>query len=201
MAISDLLTKHANILRTKTGVTSKLTFSDMTRLLDDLSWDKENLLEGTSSNYRTLTGSHQKYFSMSTAKSPYVELTNKSEWYTYALIASNPTTKPFRLEIWQFAGSNPLPYIYAVHSAEIKPGEKDKLLQVGIKVNSSTTMLRAYVITSNSFATTTDSLEVKCERLYAGTEPGIWVPNPADKVGGVTNPLLYALFMVRGCVA
>ena len=38
MSISDVLTKHADTFRQKTGVTNKLSISEMTNLMDSLKW-------------------------------------------------------------------------------------------------------------------------------------------------------------------
>ena len=87
MILNDILTAHADAFRQKTGVSSKLTIADMTRMLDDLSWSKTNLLKGTKREYTLLDGQ------------------------------PNP-------------------------------------------------------------------IQIKNERLYEGTEPGIWTPNPSDLTGG-----------------
>ena len=68
MSLKDALTEHANVLRSKTGVSDTLSISDMTRLLGDLSWNKKNLLKGTSDEYRTLGNvAHEDWVTVTTS--------------------------------------------------------------------------------------------------------------------------------------
>lgn len=46
------MTGLANKLREKTGVSNKISIVDMTRLLDNLKWGKENLLKGSNNQFK-----------------------------------------------------------------------------------------------------------------------------------------------------
>lgn len=57
MSVSDVLTKHADAFRQKTGVTSKLSIPEMTNLMASLKWGQSNMLKGTSDQYREVNTS------------------------------------------------------------------------------------------------------------------------------------------------
>ena len=55
MSLNDILTAlaaHADVFRQKTGVTKKLSLTDMTKLMQYLTLGKLNLLKGTSNQYQ-----------------------------------------------------------------------------------------------------------------------------------------------------
>lgn len=73
MSINNLLTKHADALRAKTGVTDKLSISEK--------WGQFNLLEGTSNQYRNVnidTPSGEYWHTMTTASGGTTPITSES---------------------------------------------------------------------------------------------------------------------------
>ena len=52
MSISDVLTKHADTFRQKTGVINNLSIPEITDLMASLKWGQSNLLKGTSDQYK-----------------------------------------------------------------------------------------------------------------------------------------------------
>lgn len=207
MSISDMLIQHANILRTKTGITNKLTFADMTRLLDDLSWNKQNLLVGTSDKYLVLTS--KGWLTLTTAHGGtdgasgkfnklFTTVDSLAKNYTYAATVTNPSDYPVRLVLYAYTGD----YKKVTKLGPSIPAKsRDVKSYITIATIDGNDRIRADVESITGDITQQITIQIKDERLYPGTEPGIWTPNPADKVGGVTKRLLYALFMVRGCAA
>lgn len=213
MSLNDalkVLKDHADAFRNKTGVTSNINVADMTKLLDDLKWGKENLLKGTSNSYRELTGTN--FLSKSTANSIYTSLLafNEGDWLTYSATISNTSNHSLQLETWFFVGPNGThamqgkdtkPYPVSCHSQLVSSGELDKQVSVSFQKPKGAGSVRTYIISQPGDFSIGETIKVKDERLYAGTEPGIWTPNPADKLGGVAKALLCALLSVRGCAA
>ena len=193
MPLNDVMEAHADKLRAKTGVANKLSIADMTRLLDDLKWGKENLLRGTSDQYRELSG--PVFLCASTASSIYTSVANFNEgdWLTYSATVSNSSNRPVKLEVWFFKkenGSAPMgdndakPYHASYHSQPVLVGELDKQISLSFQKPKDALSVRTYLIFSPAASNVPETIKVKDERLYAGTEPGVWTPNPADKVGG-----------------
>lgn len=103
MSLSDVLTAHADIFRKKTGVSSKLTIANMTRLLDDLTWGKENLLKGTNDEYTTRGNSQTTGWSIVTSSTNgnggIPISTSDNTAYTYSATVSNLGSLPVRGEL------------------------------------------------------------------------------------------------------
>lgn len=179
MSLSDVLTAHADAFRQKTGVSGKLTIADMTRLLGDLTWGQSNLLQGTSDQYKEFTGI--RYLGITSANTALHNLDEATgTYYTYAATVTNKSSKNIRLEYWAMQ-SNGHPLATHSWSGKAAPGTVD--IPISVTFEKISDAARLYIV--NDYPVTdTESILVKDERLYVGTEPGIWTPNPADKVGG-----------------
>lgn len=177
---------HADKLRAKTGVTDKLSIVDMTRLLDDLKWGQENLLKGTSNQFRTLTG--QGWLAITTASSAFTLMDgyNEGELFTYSATITNSTDYDIWLEAAMLgADGNPIGVKQAwVHSPMVKRNTKDQRVSAIVRKPHNGVRLRTYITCQGGYEPAGTQIQVKDERLYIGTEPGVWTPNPADKVGG-----------------
>ena len=186
MSIKDALTKQADLLRAKTGVSDTLSISDMTRLLGDLSWNKNNLLKGTSDEYRTLGNvAHGDWVAVTTSENLPLDISdNGYKSITYSATICNLSKYNVQGEIifldinnnrlYDNVSNKVTPWIY--------PGEIDKELSVTRVVPADVKKIRV------DFCALTYKnpcpIKIKNERLYEGTEPGIWTPNPSDLTGG-----------------
>lgn len=191
MSISETLTLLMNKVRSKTGAVDALTIKAAMDLLDTVAFNEENILLGTSKNYRDVTSNGSKYYGGMTASTSIHDVdTMKSKWYTYAATVTNDSNKEFCMEVWQFhdnkalfpGDTSPLPNV--VHSENVKPGDKDKLCFATVELSPKANQLRTYFVCPNGDSTNDTKLEIKEERLVAGKAPGFWSPNPAEKVGG-----------------
>lgn len=189
MNLTNFLTAlmaQANAFRQKTGVTNKLSIADMTKLLDDLSWNKTNLLKGTSDQFKKLSGSD--WLAKSTASDIYTSTSGYrgGDQFTYSALVTNNSNHPVKLETWLFGGQNEGTGDLKIpaHSNEAPAHSSNVRLSVTFPITAETRWIRTYVIYTYGDGTDDEYVEVKDERLYSGTEPGIWTPNPADKVGG-----------------
>lgn len=177
---------HADKLRAKTGVTDKLSIVDMTRLLDDLKWGQTNLLKGTSDQYRTLTG--QGWLAITTASNAFTLMDgyDTGELFTYSATITNPTDYGINLEATMI-GNNGQPVGFKqawVHSPTVNGHTKDQHVSAIVRKPIGGVRLRTYITCQGGYEPVGTKIQVKDERLYVGTEPGVWTPNPADKVGG-----------------
>ena len=192
MSLNDTLNAHADAFRQKTGVSSKLTIADMTRLLDDLSWNKTNLLKGTSDQYRALTNSdNDTWLRQSSASSSLTPVADYHDgnWFTYSATVTNTSTQPVQLEL--SICSEDKTRIKNTQSTYAAPaGAKDFQIAVSAPITAATHFVRTWLIFQGGKGTLGEKIQVKNERLYEGTEPGIWTPNPADQVGGNLPNLL-----------
>lgn len=197
MSLSDVLMAHADAFREKTGVSSKLAISDMTRLLDDLSWSKTNLLKGTSDEYTTRGNSQSTGWLIATSSTngnggiPIP--TSDNTPYTYSATVSNLGSLPVKGELIfaDDAGNRIDDSSDSKFTKYINPGEKD--IQVTVTRNTTSGTKKLFCDFCVLLNGQSNPIQIKNERLYMGTEPGIWTPNPADKVGGVTDPTLITL--------
>lgn len=177
MSLNDalkVLKDHADAFRSKTGVTSKLDVVEMTKLLDDLKWGKENLLKGTSDQYRDVKV-NVLYASTSTRyRFPIGKLAGQK--VTYAVKMIKPVGTDIFAEIVQNdANGN---WLSSKHSFQVADAG-EFLLTVTDTLKASDGYVDVHV-----FARGVDTIKLKDERLYIGAEPGVWTPNPADKLGG-----------------
>ncbi|MBD7894532.1 hypothetical protein H9564_02145 [Limosilactobacillus sp. Sa3CUN2] len=189
MSISDVLTKHADAFRQKTGVTNKLSISEMTNLMDSLKWGQSNLLKGTSDQYReanTSTTDHDDWVQMTTSNgNPFhyfpQDIMDNAKYFTYSGTVENMTKYTVIAELVPIGNDNRR-INNGVRSGRIYPGQKDYSFSITCPVPKNCPGFQAdcyYYGVGNG-----QSFRMKEERLYVGTLPGIWTPNPADKVGG-----------------
>lgn len=205
MSISDILTKHADAFRQKTGVTNKLSISEMTNLMDSLKWGQSNLLKGTSDQYReanTSTNDQDRWVQMTTSNgNPYhqfsQDIMDNAKYVTYSGTVENMTKYTVIAELFPI-DKDRRRLTEGVSSGVIYPGQKDHSFSITSPVPKNCSGFLAdcyYYGVGNG-----QSFRMKEERLYVGTLPGIWTPNPADKVGGIVNLVLTATFE-RRCAA
>lgn len=189
MSVSDVLTKHADAFRQKTGVTNKLSISEMTNLMDSLKWGQSNLLKGTSDQYReanTSTTDQDAWVQMTTSNgNPYHDfpqgIMDNAKYLTYSGTVENMTKYNVIAELIPI-DNNHQRLTDGVASGVIYPGQKDYSFSITSPVPKNCFGFLAdcyYYGVGNG-----QSFKMKEERLYIGTLPGIWTPNPADKVGG-----------------
>lgn len=187
MSLKDALTEHANVLRSKTGVSDTLSISDMTRLLGDLSWGKENLLTGTSDTYSHISDSgwspNNMYGRVKVANS----MIGKN--YTYAVMVKNDYGNKLRIVAYCLKNGQKLTVNLGKDIANL--GD-EKQIYVTFPVASDADSLQVNVEAINGNANTV-SYSYKDESVYEGTEPGIWTPNPSDLTGGVELVILQVL--------
>ena len=176
MSLNDLMTTHADKLRAKTGVTDKLSIVGMTRLLDDLSWNQANLLKGTSNQYKELTG--KGWLGLTTADSDTIPALF-GETFTYTADIKNVKGSSVNVQIYEIDSSNHR--YYRGSSPRISAGEEKELYITETMEHKDCKYIEISIwgIADNPGSV----LQVKNERLYRGAEPGVWTPNPADKVG------------------
>lgn len=195
MSISDILTKHADTFRQKTGVTNKLSISEMTNLMDSLKWGQSNLLKGTSDQYKEVKVDVIYASSASNTDMHRTDLANKQLAYSLTII--NTTGTDIIAEIVQYGKDGN--WISSKHSSNTSTeiGQECTFTCVDT-INPQTANISCHLYMLNA---ANKSVKIKNERLYFGALPGVWTPNPADKVGGVVKVLLTALLPVRGCFA
>lgn len=180
MSVSDVLTKHADAFRQKTGVTNKLTIPEMTDLMASLKWGQSNLLKGTSDQYKTITG--QGWLGVTSSSGINRIPANVGETYTYAATIKNTFGAVLGLQLWSL-DKNQQRLEYVGHSTRIDNGIEKQVVATGTIKDANTKYLLFSVYSDNT-QHNTHSFQVKNERLYLGEAPGIWTPNPADKVEG-----------------
>lgn len=196
MSLKDALTEHANVLRSKTGVSDTLSISDMTRLLGDLSWGKENLLTGTSDKYITRGNSQTTGWLLSTSSTNgnggIPISTSDNTAYTYSATVSNLGSLPVRGELIfaDDAGNRINDGVQDKFTKYVNPGEKD--IQVTVTRNMVPGAKKIFCdFCVLLYEGQPNPIQIKNERLYEGTEPGIWTPSPYDLDGKIIiNPNL-----------
>lgn len=193
MSLKDALTEHANVLRSKTGVSDTLSISDMTRLLGDLSWNKKNLLKGTSNEFKTLTA--DGWLVLSTASGDnYIDISSFPDGtkFTYTMFVDNLMSLSCELQTWLCNGDKTRlsDADHSINQSDIFRMSKylyanlqDELTVTFTKTHSASYVQCALYSISGT-APANSQVKIKDERLYEGTEPGIWTPNPSDLTGG-----------------
>lgn len=183
MSLSDILTAYADAFRQKTGVSSKLTIADMTRLMQYLTLGKLNLLKGTSNQYQA---------TKSTTSNGYIDCTNyhAGYWLAYGDTINNTSSEPVKLK-YVLADSNKVPLtqqgnpivpLQGYSSNMVNPGEEADI-SVAFQMDSDTWCVLVSVVNADGSALSTN-VQVKNERAYQSNDAGIWTPNPTDQVGG-----------------
>lgn len=182
MSLSDVLTAHADIFRKKTGVSSKLTIADMTKLMQYLTLGKLNLLKGTSNQYQS---------TKSTTSNGYIDCYNyrNNYWLAYGATIKNTSSKPVKLKyILADPARAPLKQqeygipLQGYSNDTVNPGEESDI-SVIFQMDGNTWFVLVSIVNADGSALSTD-VQVKNERAYQSSDAGIWTPNPADKVGG-----------------
>lgn len=184
MSLSDVLTAHADAFRQKTGVSGKLAITDMTRLLDDLSWNKTNLLKGTSDQWTTLTVGD--WLNATTSSDRYFKFngTPVGTRFTYSATIKNTLSEPVELQVWPCDGQKERLTDYGFQMSEYLGTGQTKDISVSFPQLSVAVYAQVGIYSQSGTVPQDSTFQVKNERLYEGTEPGIWTPNPADKVEG-----------------
>ena len=186
MSILDVLTKHADSFRQKTGVTSKLTIPEMTDLMTSLKWGQYNLLKGTSNQYQNADILATKNWASAAAikdnNSNFTDLGSlKGKSVTYSAELINDTSSEIDIEIVQYGEGDV--WLTSKHSGVslVNKGDNGFLTVCDlVRPDAKYICLHTYVY----HIPYTGNIKVKNERLYKGTVPGVWTPNPADIVGG-----------------
>lgn len=178
MSLKDVLTKQADLLRAKTGDTEKLSLSRMRDLINTLQWGQYNMIDGTSDQYKTIqsnqtTGSSNM---ISTAKF------HGGDIFTYSATIKGVTEGRVVLDVWQcdengnFLDNTKYPAEW-VSTDSVGVNE-----EADISINITLTTLTWYL--SLNFTDTGTSgvqpIQVKNERLYTGSLPGVWRPSLND---------------------
>lgn len=185
MSLNDVMKGHADKLRAKTGVSDSLSISDMTRLLNDLSWNKKNLLKGTSDKWKSIPLLLWGQVSSATNNRNF-DISNYpvGSYFTYALTIINKDNVDICLEMGLVNKQGIRAIQYDVSSRVIERSSDEIQLYTTIKIPSTDFVsLNAWIISKNANGNN-NPVQVKDERLYEGTEPGIWTPNPSDLTGG-----------------
>lgn len=186
MSLNDILTVHADAFRQKTGVTNKLSIADMTKLLDDLTWGKENLLKGTNNQWTTFTVGG--WIGVSTSSDPYFKFngTPVGTRFIYSATIENTLNEPVELQVWlcddqkvRLAGDVKGNF----EMSEYLGTGQTKDISISFTQLNGPVYAQVGIYSSSGNVPQNSTFRVKNERLYIGTEPGIWTPNPADKVG------------------
>lgn len=193
MSLKDSLTEHANVIRSKTGVSDSLSIHDMTRLLGDLKWGKENLLKGTSDQYRDLSLQGWGQISTSTNGTNPIDISSYPDGtnFTYSATVSNPANNDIQLEISTY-GPKPYNRLFYLdtHSSICTRGQENTILSTTITKKEGIGGITTWIIGLKEDGNGTP-IKIKDERLYIGTEPGIWTPSPYDLDGQIIiNPNL-----------
>ena len=183
MSLSDVLTAHADAFRQETGVTNKLSLTDMTKLMQYLTLRKLNLLKGTSNQYQA---------TKSTTSNGYIDCANyhNSYWLAYGATIKNTSSKPVKLK-YILANNAKAPLtqqpsddipLQGYSNDTVNPGEEADI-SVIFQMNGNTWFVLVSIVNADGSSLSTD-VQVKNERAYQSYDAGIWTPNPADKVGG-----------------
>lgn len=185
MSLIEKTTALADGFRQKTGVTNKLSLTDMTKLMQYLTLGKLNLLKGTSNQYQS---------TKSTTSNGYIDCGNYHSlyWLAYGATIKNTSSKPVKLK-YALAGMPKTPLtqqtggipIQGYSNNTVNPGEEADI-SVIFQMDGNTWFVLVSVVNADGSALSTD-VQVKNERAYQSHDAGIWTPNPADKVGGKAN--------------
>ena len=182
MSLNDIITAHADAFRQKTGVTNKLSLTDMTKLMQYLTLGKLNLLKGTSNQYQS---------TKSTTSNGYIDCGNYHSYYllAYGATIKNTSSKPVKLK-YVLADMTKAPLtdqaygipLQGYSNDTVNPGEEADI-SVIFQIEGNTWFVLVSIVNADGSALSTD-VQVKNERAYQDYDAGIWTPNPADKVGG-----------------
>lgn len=185
MSISDVLTKHADTFRQKTGVTNKLSIHEMTNLMASLKWGQSNLLKGTSDQYKEVKVDVVYASSASNTDMHITDLANKQLAYSLTII--NTTGTDIFAEIVQYDKDKNR--ISSRHSSNTSTeAGQECTFSVVDTISPQTANISCHLYIINA---ANKSVKIKDERLYVGTLPGVWTPSPYDLDGKIIiNPNL-----------
>lgn len=180
MSLNDalkVLKDHADAFRSKTGVDNSLSIPIMTDLLKFMSWDKKNLLRHTSDQYQNVSSSGWGVSAIN-----FIQITNNDvgKTYTYAATIKNGNDTKVRLVAYCMSGTSKLKINLGTN--EVSPGD-ERSVSLSFPAVEGTTTIRVD-IEAVDYKHNLVRYSYKNERLYEGTDPGVWTPNPADIVGG-----------------
>lgn len=176
MSLNDLMTAHANIFRSKTGVDNKLSISTMTELLKFMSWNNKNLLRYTSNQYQNISLSG---WAVSPVGLVQITSDDVGKTYTYAATIKNGNDNKVMLVAYCMNGNDKLKI--NVGSDEVGL-EEEKDVSLSFPVIKGTTVIRVDIEAVDNEHNQV-RYSYKNERLYEGTDAGTWTPNPIDIVG------------------
>lgn len=193
--LNDELTGLADNIRSRTGYKEKMTVPEMKDHVNDLSWVNNNLLSGTSDNYRTIYSDDSVWLGKTTATNDMVDTSGSQpgDWYSYSATISNYSSHPICLELWLFKDDNGAtnddanPYPVSSHSEVVNPGDYDKDVTAYLQVGTKTNRIRSYIIFQDGKGVKGEQIQVKNERLYRGRQPGVWTPNSVDSTTSNDN--------------
>lgn len=176
MPLNEAMKELADGFRSRVGSSSLLSLKDMVGLFDYLKFNRVNLLKGTSDEYRDVEVSGLYASTASNTQMIADELRGKTLTYSLTVEMTNGTD--MFIEIVQYDNNGN--WLSSLHSQTIVSSNEAKMtVTKEILPNAHTVSFHAYVDGANG-----RTIKIKDERLYEGTEPGVWTPNPSDKVGG-----------------
>lgn len=195
MSIASTLTPLMDKVRKLTGLTEKISIDRLTGLMDYLKWNQTNLLKGTSDQYRDID--INGLYASSATNTDMISTSFSNKQLTYAVTAINTTGTSVIAEIVQY--DKDVNWLESTHSsAESLQAGEECSFTVTSTIKPETARLSFHLYIQKAAGKT---VKIKNERLYFGTAPGIWTPNPADKVGGVTKLPLFAFLRGGACYA
>lgn len=182
MSLKDVLTKQADLLRAKTGDTEKLSLSRMRDLINTLQWGQYNMIDGTSDQYKTIQSNQTTGSSNMISTAEF----HGGDIFTYSATIKGVTEGRVVLDVWQcdetgnFLDNTKYPAEW-VSTDSVGVNE-----EADISINITLTTLTWYF--SLNFTDTGASgvrpIQVKNERLYTGSLPGVWCPSLNDIIRG-----------------
>lgn len=182
MLLNDVLTNQANLIRSKTGASEKLSLHRMNDLINTLEWGQYNMIDGTSDQYRSIQSNQ------TTGSSNLISTANfhGGDRFTYSATINAVTEGRIVLDVWQcdekgnFLDATKYPAEW-VSTDSVGIGE-----EADISVTLPITTLTWYLFLHFTDTGTTGihNIQVKNERLYTGDLPGVWRPSLNDIIRG-----------------
>ena len=104
--------------------------------------------------------------------------------FTYSATIKNTLSEPVELQAWPCDGQKERLTDYGFKMSEYLGTGQTKDISVSFPQLSVAVYAQVGIYSQSGTVPQDSTFQVKNERLYEGTEPGIWTPNPADKVEG-----------------
>lgn len=183
MSLKDVLTKQADLLRAKTGDTEKLSLSRMRDLINTLQWGQYNMIDGTSDQYKTI------HTNQTTGSSNMVSMDgfHGGNIFTYSATITGVTEGRVVLDVLQCdKKGNSLDatkYPAELVSTDSVGVNEEADISVNIRITVATWYLSLHFTTINT-SDGVQPIQVKNERLYTGSLPGVWRPSLNDIIRG-----------------